>query len=88
MVGENCVVTHLLPDGSGEAQVFGNPAEAFIPTMIVNGENVAKFAPVVFQQAGATTPQRLTGATWNRSGVPAQMIAGYRDVTNTSQPSW
>ena len=25
MVGENCVVAHLLPDGSGEVQVFGNP---------------------------------------------------------------
>lgn len=68
--------------------MFGNPAEAFIPTMIVNGENVAKVAPVVYQQAGATTPQRLTGATWNRSGEPAQRIAGYRDVTNISQPGW
>ena len=84
MVGENCVVTHLLPDGSGEAQVFGNPAEAFIPTMIVNGENVAKFAPAVFQQAGATTPHRLTGATWNRSGVPAQIMRQAPENLTTS----
>ena len=88
MVGENCVVAHLLPDGSGEVQVFGNPEEAFVPTMIVNGENVAKFAPIVFQEAGATTPQRLVGVTWNRSGEPVQVLAGYRDVTNISDPGW
>ena len=45
MVGENCVSAHLLPDGSGEVQVFGNPPEVFIPTMILNGENIAIFVP-------------------------------------------
>ena len=88
LVGENCVVAHLLPDGSGEVQVFGNPEEALVPTMILSGENVATVAPVVFREAGATTPQRLVGATWNRSGEPAAMIAGYRDVTNTGHPGW
>lgn len=68
--------------------MFGNPEEAFVPTMIVNGENVAKFAPIVFQEAGATTPQRLVGVTWNRSGEPVQVLAGYRDVTNISDPGW
>jgi hypothetical protein len=83
MVGENCVVAHLLPDGSGEVQVFGNPGEAFVPTMIVNGENVAKFAPIVFGEAGATTPQRLVGATWTPSGTRAAMLASFRDITKT-----
>ena len=88
MVGENCVVAHLLPDGSGEVQVFGNPEEEFVPTMIMNGENVAKFAPIVFREAGATTPHRFTGATWTRSGEPVAMVAGYRDVANIDQPGW
>jgi hypothetical protein len=88
MVGENCVVAHLLPDGSGEVQVFGNPEEEFVPTMIVNGENAAKFAPIVFQEAGATTPHRLTGVTWNRSGEPVRVLSGYRDVANISDPGW
>jgi hypothetical protein len=88
MVGEHCVVAHLLPDGFGEVQVFGNPEDEFVPTMILNGENVAKFAPIVFQEAGATTPHRLTGATWNRSGEPVQWQIGYRDITNTAHSGW
>jgi hypothetical protein len=88
MVGENCVSAHLLPDGSGEVQVFGNPEEEFVPTMIVNGENAAKFAPIVFQEAGATTPHRLVGVTWNRSGEPVRVLSGYRDVANISEPGW
>ena len=88
MVGENCVSAHLLPDGSGEVQVFGNPAEAFVPTMIVNGENIAPIVPVALQEAGATTPHRLVGATWTPSGQRAAMLATFRDVTNTTQSSW
>jgi hypothetical protein len=88
MVGENCVVAHLLPDGSGEVQVFGNPTEEFIPTMIMNGENTAVVVPEVFRQAGATTPHRLVGATWTPSGVPAHLRAGFRDITNTAHSGW
>ena len=83
-VGENCVSAHLLPNGSGEVQVFGNPAAAFIPTMIMSGRNTATYVPEAFRQAGATAPHRLVGATWteSRDDVNA-MLLGFRDVNNT-----
>jgi hypothetical protein len=68
--------------------VFGNPEKEFIPTMIMNGENIATIAPVVFQEAGVTTPHRLVGATWGPSGVRAVMLPAYRDVANTAHPGW
>jgi hypothetical protein len=88
MVGENCAVAHLLPDGSGEVQVFGNLEEEFIPTMIVNGENIAAFVPEGLRQAGATRPHRLVGATWTPSGVRAMMLTSFRDITNTAHSGW
>jgi hypothetical protein len=88
MVGESCVVAHLLPDGSGEYQVFGNSGDAFVPTMIVNGENIAPIVPVVLQEAGATTPHRLVGATWTPSGQRAAMLAAFRDVGSPDTSGW
>ena len=68
--------------------MFGNSGEGFVPTMIVNGENVATLMPYVFQEAGATTPQRLVGATWAPSGVRAVMLAAYRDVGSPDTSGW
>jgi hypothetical protein len=72
----------------GRSKYSATPEEALVPTMIVNGENVAKFAPIVFREAGATTPHRFTGATWNRSGEPVQVLSGYRDVANIDHSGW
>jgi hypothetical protein len=81
-VGENCVVAHLLPDGSGEAQVFGHLSSAFLPTLITHGANAASFAPDVFSAAGATGPHRLVGVTWTANGPTTGMLAAYRAPTN------
>ena len=68
--------------------MFGNPPEVFIPTMILNGENIAIFVPEALRQAGSTGAHRLVGATWTPNGVRAAMHAGFRDITNTTHPAW
>ncbi|MEV8628586.1 hypothetical protein [Streptomyces sp. NPDC051079] len=87
-VGQSCVVAHLRPDGSGEAQVFGNLVEEFLPTMITQGYNVASPVPAVLVAAGSTNPHRLVGATWNANGVVAPMVGAYRDIAKQSGDGW
>jgi hypothetical protein len=84
-VSESCVVAHLLPDGSGEAQVFGNLKKEFIPTLIIMGQNTAPHVTGVLQEAGeAGNPHRIVGATWtgNTTNGPrwAAMALAYRAV--------
>jgi hypothetical protein len=54
----------------------------------VNGENIAPIVPVVLQEAGATTPHRLVGATWTPSGQRAAMLAAFRDVGSPDTSGW
>jgi hypothetical protein len=87
-VGESCVVAHLCPDGSGEAQVFGNLAEEFLPTMITNGRNVASLVPTVIDQAGLSGPHRLVGATWTANGAATAMLGAYRALSQQAGSGW
>lgn len=87
-VGESCVVAHLCPDGSGEAQVFGNLNEEFLPTMITNGHNVASLVPLVMNQAGRSGPHRLVGATWSANGAGTAMVGAYRALSQQAGSGW
>lgn len=87
-VGESCVVAHLCPDGSGEAQVFGNLSEEFLPTMITNGHNVASLVPLVMNQAGRSGPHRLVGATWSANGPATAMVGAYRALSQQAGSGW
>jgi hypothetical protein len=88
-VSESCVVGHLCPDGSGEAQVFGNLAEEFLPTMITNGHNVADHIPTVIDQAGSPGPHRLVGATWTANGAAITTMTGaYRPLAQQASSGW
>ncbi|MFD5518724.1 hypothetical protein [Streptomyces sp. NPDC127066] len=87
-VGESCVVAHLCPDGSGEAQVFGNLSEEFLPTMITNGHNVASLVPLVMDQAGRSDPHRLVGATWSANGAATAMVGAYRALSQQAGSGW
>src|SRR3546814_12567038 len=77
-VGTECVVAHLLPDGSGEAQVFGNLSVEFLPVMVSNGVNVSNFAPGAMTQAGVAGPVRLVGVTWNGNRDMTAMVGAFR----------
>jgi hypothetical protein len=75
-VSVECVSSHLLPTGTGEAQVFGDIDKPFIPNLIQNGRNLGESAPQALAQAGRTTPHRLVGVTWNSLGEIGGMMAG------------
>ncbi|MEU3855082.1 hypothetical protein [Streptomyces sp. NPDC029554] len=87
-VGQSCVVAHLCPDGSGEAQVFGNMEEEFLPTMITNGHNVASLVPAVIADAGLSSPRRLVGATWQANGAATAMVGAYRALSEQVGDGW
>jgi hypothetical protein len=89
-VSESCVVSHLCPDGSGEAQVFGNLAGEFLPTMITSGQNVATLMPMVKNHAGVSGPQRLVGATWTANGNEgvSVMTGAYRLLSEQAGDGW
>ncbi|HEY1157454.1 MAG TPA: hypothetical protein VGE95_14335 [Arthrobacter sp.] len=87
-VGESCVAAHLCPDGSGEAQVFGNLTEEFLPTMITNGQDIASHIPTVMDQAGRSGPHRLVGATWTANGGTAAMLGAYRELSQQAGSGW
>lgn len=87
-VGESCVVSHLCPDGSGQASVFGNLPAEFIPTMIVRGENVATRFPDVTAQAGLSGPHRLVGATWTANGETTMLLGVFRELSQQSGSGW
>lgn len=85
-VSEQCVSAHLLPDGSGEMQVFGDIDKPFIPMVIVGGTNSADVVPDILADAGeGTTPHRLVGMTWTSNRGPkgnraVGTAAAYRKV--------
>ena len=88
-VSESCIVAHLYPDGSGEAQVFGDPLQEFVPAMFIDGHNVSTHVPYGTDDADEGGPQRLVGVTWeaNRNetndAVPwTVMTAASRGVSN------
>ncbi|WP_280478871.1 hypothetical protein [Nocardia asiatica] len=89
-VGQSCVVSHLCPDGSGEAQVFGNLEEAFNPTMITRGRSIAPYAELAMTQAGLAGPQRLVGVTWtsNSAGTDSAMLGAYRGIADQTGTGW
>jgi hypothetical protein len=84
-VGEECVVAHLRPDGSGEAQVFGNLEAEFLPALILNGVNMG---PPALRQAGIPRPTRLVGVTWASNGEVNGMAAAYRELSKQSGSGW
>lgn len=86
-VGEACVVSHLLPDGSGESQVFGNLKAEFLPSMIVHGQNVAPEMSSVMDPL-KSRPARLVGTTWTSNGQASALVAAYRNLTQQSQSGW
>lgn len=87
-VSESCVVAHLCPDGSGEAQVFGNLPGEFIPTMITNGHNLAFNVPAGMAQSGLSGPHRLVGVTWTANGSASCMLGAFRDLSQQSGNGW
>ena len=87
-VGESCVVAHLLPDGSGEAQVFGNLTADFLPVMISNGVNAASLVPSAMSSAGMTGPARLVGVTWTGSGNATVMLGAFRELSKQTGDGW
>lgn len=87
-VGEECVVSHLAPDGSGEATVYGNLKGKFIPTLIINGNNIAEAAPEALKGANAG-PARLVGVTWNAFRQPGRlMVTAYRELSKQTGSGW
>jgi hypothetical protein len=89
-VGESCVVAHLCPDGSGEAQVFGHLNEEFLPVFVTNGTNASMHVPAALADAGAVGKHRLVGVTWqsNSKLAMAAMVAAYRPISNQSVSGW
>jgi hypothetical protein len=87
-VGTSCVAAHLLPDGSGEAQVFGNLEGEFIPAMIVTGTNVASFVPPAKTATGASGPTRLVGVTWQSFQNGSAMLGAFRELSNQVGDGW
>src|SRR3546814_700419 len=87
-VGTECVVAHLLPDGSGEAQVFGNLSVEFLPVMVSNGVNVSNFAPGAMTQAGVAGPVRLVGVTWNGNCHMTAMVGAFRTLSKQTGDGW
>ena len=83
-VGEECVVAHLLPDGPGEAQVFGNLQAEFMPALISNGVNVA----TVVQQSGLPGPAVLVGVTWTGNEQMNGMCMAYRELSKQTGTGW
>ncbi len=87
-MSESCIVAHLCPDGSGEAQVFGDLVHEFVPAMFIDGQNVSTQVPYGTDDAAERGPQRLVGATWeaNRSKTNdplpwTVMTIAYRSVS-------
>ncbi len=87
-VGESCVVAHLLPDGSGEAQVFGNLTAEYLPTLISHGMDMSVHVPTASQQSGASGPMRLVGVTWNGNSEASAMLAAFRELGKQSGDGW
>lgn len=87
-VGTSCVAAHLLPDGSGEAQVFGNLDVEFLPAMISNGVNVAPFVPQAMTAAEVAGPSRLVGVTWTSSAAGSAMLGAFRELANQTGDGW
>ena len=89
-IGKNCVVAHLLPDGSGEAQIFGNLKSPYLPSFIVHGTNTVAQSNVVFQETKVKEQQTLVGVTWDslRSGSATAMALLYRDVSEKGSMEW
>ncbi|SEH00491.1 hypothetical protein SAMN05444920_116226 [Nonomuraea solani] len=85
VVSESCIASHMLPDGSGEAQVFGDLNDKFIPSMIIKGMNVAPYAPKALREAGESSRARLVGVTWAKNGGSAAMIMALRPLDKHSQ---
>jgi hypothetical protein len=79
-VSEECVSSHLLPDGTGEAQVFGQILLEFIPSLIMSGRNIATIVPDVLVEAGSTKPHRLVGVTWTSAPNASAMLGAYREL--------
>ncbi|MEU9168561.1 hypothetical protein AB0D34_12320 [Streptomyces sp. NPDC048420] len=88
-VGEQCVVAHLCPDGSGEAHVYGNLSAEFLPVMIKSGRNLLPDVQTALGQAGAVGPQRLVGATWTGSKKDVSvMLPAFRSLSNQTGSGW
>jgi len=88
-VGEACIVAHLLPDGSGEAQVFGNTVSEFMPTLITHGHNMKENLPEVLQQVPDNQkPHRLVGVTWTSNREISAMFGAYRAIDNQTGDGW
>ncbi|HET6354665.1 hypothetical protein [Streptomyces sp.] len=87
-VGDSCVVAHLCPDGSGQAQLFGNLYKEFLPAMITNGHNVATSIPTVIAEEGSPGPRRLVGATWSANGEVTVMTGAYRALSEQTGSGW
>lgn len=87
-IGENCMVAHLLPDGSGEAQVFGNLDTEFLPTLITHGMNQKPIIPKILNDAGDVQPHRLVGVTWTANGPETVMLGAYRAIANQTGDGW
>jgi hypothetical protein len=87
-VSENCVVAHLLSDGSGELEVFGNLQSPFVPTLISRGANTAEFLRLAAQQAGEIGHHRLVGTTWSANEVATSMLLAYRLLSAQTGDGW
>jgi hypothetical protein len=87
-VSDACVSAHLCPDGSGEAQVFGNLDAEFLPALITHGRSHTLDARAALQQAGRTTPHRLVGVTWERNHEATVMLPAYRAISNQAGSAW
>ncbi|WP_157521651.1 hypothetical protein [Herbidospora cretacea] len=88
LVSESCVSSHMLPDGSGEAQVFGNIDDVFIPSLIVNGMDTAPVGPEALKQSGLPTKARMVGATWSKNNQAAVMLVALRPLANQVGSGW
>ncbi|TQM46133.1 hypothetical protein FB388_3539 [Pseudonocardia cypriaca] len=89
-ISQNCVSSHLLPDGSGEMQLFGNMNEKYLPSLIVAGHDLSPSVPLALEQSGSQDlPHRLVGATWtaDRTGMAA-MVYAVRELRRQTGTGW
>lgn len=88
MVGEECVVAHLLPDGTGGAAVFGRLKGRYLPSVICNGLDQGKQASQLKELGGGRNPRTLAGLDWRSLTDKGAMVMYLHDPALHTGSGW
>ncbi len=86
-VGDECVVAHLLPDGTGGAAVFGRLKDQYHPSLISNGVDVGKSAFDVLEKSGPNG-RTLAGLDWKSQAEKSAMTMYWHDPSLHLGSGW